>query len=177
MLCSGLKGHGEVENADARRGQGSFPFSKGESENQKGLASRLDFATLRGLPSVISLSLRWYSSRKLAERSVSGLAARWNHPGICPKYCCLAQPWTIQAESWRAELSSVLKLSQTTLMGGQSKATGPEVLQDACLGLPVWVTYNPSNLTGLLKHMVMSQPQVDRSAMTLLASPSSAGLG
>ena len=63
-----------MENAVARRGQGSFPFSKGESENQKDLASGLGFAALRGPPSVISLSLRWWSSRKLAERSISGPA-------------------------------------------------------------------------------------------------------
>ena len=70
LLCSGLKGRGKMENDDARRAPGSFPFSKEESENQKGFTSRTGFATLQGLPSVISFSLRWWQSWMRWEQSI-----------------------------------------------------------------------------------------------------------
>ena len=85
LLCSGLKGCGKMENGDARRAQGSFPFSKEESENQKGFTSRTGFATLQGLPSVISFSLRWWCSQMLSEQSILALAMHRNHLGMCPK--------------------------------------------------------------------------------------------
>ena len=74
-----------MENDDSRRAQGSFPFSKEESENQKGFTSKTGFATLQGLPSVISFSLRWWRSQMLLEQSILALATHENHLGMCPK--------------------------------------------------------------------------------------------